>query len=249
MLGNSLLGLGQAFLVDQRLQILDLLLQARGALDQQVFLAVAQVLQQAVAGQFLAAQRGHGIEGGQLGIELVALLGRQDFAGILAGLEHGIDLLDARLVVANFGLGALGAGLRGNALGGRISQGFLQLVLLGTALSQQLFELRHLQVGIALLGWNDLGHLQLGQFMLVFGGLPRGFIELLFDGGQALFAVVPAGKKGQGLFQYLLQGLLVGFGQFAFGDFVQALLNGGCGGWFGGLGATGGQAQTQQGCG
>ncbi|MCY1186258.1 hypothetical protein D9M73_271160 [compost metagenome] len=85
--------------------------------------------------------------------------------------------------------------------------------------------------------------------MLVFGGLPRGFIELLFDGGQALFAVVPAGEKRQRLLQNLLQGLLVGFGQFALGYFVQALLNGSCGGWFGGLSATDRQAQPQQGCG
>ncbi|MNM73209.1 hypothetical protein D3C81_849270 [compost metagenome] len=61
LLGDGLLGLGQALLVDQRLQVLDFLLQARGAFDQQVMLAVAQVLQQAVAGQFLAAQQGQGV--------------------------------------------------------------------------------------------------------------------------------------------------------------------------------------------
>jgi hypothetical protein len=38
-------------------------------------LAVAQVLQLAVAGQFLAAQQGQRIERGQLGVELVALVG------------------------------------------------------------------------------------------------------------------------------------------------------------------------------
>ncbi|MNE18784.1 hypothetical protein D3C80_1118400 [compost metagenome] len=62
LLGNRLLRLGQPFIVDQRLQVLDFLLQARGTLDQQVVAGVAQVLQQAVASQFLAAQQGKCVE-------------------------------------------------------------------------------------------------------------------------------------------------------------------------------------------
>ncbi|MNH19158.1 hypothetical protein D3C79_788840 [compost metagenome] len=56
-----MLGLGQTLLIDQRLQVLDFLFQACGAFNQQVVAGVAQVLQQAVAGQLLAAQQGHGI--------------------------------------------------------------------------------------------------------------------------------------------------------------------------------------------
>ncbi|MNZ89282.1 hypothetical protein D3C78_1081940 [compost metagenome] len=55
LLGDGLLRLGQALLVDQVLQVLDLLLHARGAFHQQIALSIAQVLQLAVAGQFLAA--------------------------------------------------------------------------------------------------------------------------------------------------------------------------------------------------
>jgi hypothetical protein len=63
--------------------------------DQQVVLAVAQVLQLAVAGQFLAAQRNQRIERGQLGVELVALVGADGLAAVLAGLEDVVDLLGA----------------------------------------------------------------------------------------------------------------------------------------------------------
>jgi hypothetical protein len=57
LLGHGLLRLRQAFLVDQGLQVLDLLVLARGFFQQQVMLAAAEVLQQAVARQLLTAQR------------------------------------------------------------------------------------------------------------------------------------------------------------------------------------------------
>jgi len=111
LLGDRFLGLGQALVVDQGLQVLDFLFQARGALDQQVVAGVAQILQQAVAGQLLAAQQGQRVERCQFGIQLVALVGVDRFAGVLAGLEDAVDLLGARLAVADFGLGAFRAGL------------------------------------------------------------------------------------------------------------------------------------------
>ena len=80
LLGHRLLGLGQAFLVDQVLQLLDFPFQAVGFLREQVMLAVAQILQLTVAGQFLATQRDQGIERRELGIELVALFGAQGLA-------------------------------------------------------------------------------------------------------------------------------------------------------------------------
>ncbi|MNM91267.1 hypothetical protein D3C81_1035630 [compost metagenome] len=55
LLGDGLLGLGQALVVDQCLQVLDFLFQACGTFDQQVVTGIAKVLQQAVAGQFLTA--------------------------------------------------------------------------------------------------------------------------------------------------------------------------------------------------
>ncbi|MNP15217.1 hypothetical protein D3C76_1075650 [compost metagenome] len=74
--------------------------------------SIAQVLQQAVAGQFLAAQQGQRIERGQLGIELVTLVGINRFTAVLAGFKDVVDLLGAGLAVADFGLGAFRAGLR-----------------------------------------------------------------------------------------------------------------------------------------
>jgi len=109
LLGNRLLRLGQALFVDQRLQVLDFLLHACGALDQQVMTGIAQVLQQAVAGQFLTAQQGQGIERCQLGIEFVALVAVEWLAVFLAALEAEVDLLGTCLVVADFCLSPLWA--------------------------------------------------------------------------------------------------------------------------------------------
>ncbi|MNJ46979.1 hypothetical protein D3C77_421220 [compost metagenome] len=226
LFGNGLLGLGQALLVDQRLQVLDFLFQARGALDQQVVLTVAQVLQQAVAGQFLAAQQGYGIDRRQFGIELVAQVGGQRFTAILAELEAGVDLLGAGLVGADFSLGPLRAGLRGDGQAVGFRQGFLQFALLGGALGQQLFQLRYAQRGIALGDGDHLAVIEFEQLALVLAGLARRIAELLLEGDELFLAVFLGTEEGQGLFEDLLQSLLLGFRQFALGDLVQAVLDG-----------------------
>ncbi|MNQ52543.1 hypothetical protein D3C85_665650 [compost metagenome] len=125
LLGDRFLGQRQTLLVDQGLQFLDFLVQAVGSLRQQVMLAVAQVLQLGIAGQFLATQRNQCVECRQLGVELVALLGAQGLAGVFAGLEDVVDLLDACLAGGDFGLGAFGAGLGGDDQAVGVGQSFL----------------------------------------------------------------------------------------------------------------------------
>lgn len=94
-------------------------------------LAVAQVLQLAVAGQFLAAQRDQRVQGGELGIEQVALFVGEGLAVVLAGLEDVVDLQDASLATADFGLGALGAGLGRDDQAVGFGQGLLQVAFAG----------------------------------------------------------------------------------------------------------------------
>lgn len=124
LLGDGFLRLRQTLLVDQGLQFLDLAVEAIGFLRKQVVLGIAEILQLGVAGQFLAAQRNQRIECGQFGVQLVALFGGDRFAGVLAGFEDGVDLLDARLAGGNFRLRTLGASLCGDDQAVGFGQGF-----------------------------------------------------------------------------------------------------------------------------
>ena len=225
LLGHGLLRLGQALLIDQGLQVLDFLVLARGFFQQQVVLAAAQILQQAVASQFLAAQGNQCVKRGGFGVELVALIGGKQLAIVASCFQGGVDLLDTGLAIADLGLSPLGSGLRGNALAVGDSQGFLQLALLRGAFRQQLFQLLHGQLAVALGYGYGFAGLDFGQFALVFGSLARGIVDLLFDVVQALFVIGFAVEQGQGLLEHRLQGFLVGVRQFALGNFVQALLH------------------------
>ncbi len=114
LLGDGLLRLGAAAFVDQALQLLALQLGAADALLEQRALGAAEVQQLAVAGHFLAAQLGLRGELGELGVEQGAPFRRQRLAVVPAAFQAVVDLLAARLVLADLGLGALGAGLRGD---------------------------------------------------------------------------------------------------------------------------------------
>ncbi|MNH25202.1 hypothetical protein D3C79_851810 [compost metagenome] len=88
-----------------------------------------------------------------------------------------------------------------------------------------MFKLRYAQRGIAL-GYRDhFAGIELGQLSLVFAGLARRIIELLLQRGELLLTVFFVTKEGQRLFEHLLQRFLLGFGQFALGNLVQAGLN------------------------
>ncbi|MNF70880.1 hypothetical protein D3C84_528100 [compost metagenome] len=210
-------------------------------------LAVAQVLQLGIAGQFLATQRDQGIEGCELGVELVALFAAQRLAGIFAGLEDVVDLLDARLAGGDFGLGALGAGLGGDDQAVGVGQGFLQIALLGRTLGEQLLQLLNVLFGETLRHRHHTGGLEAGQFTLVLDGLLGCAAQLLLEINQLLLVIALVVELGQRALQDRLQSLLIGFRQFTVGDLVQTRLHGFAGGRFGGLQGTDGEAQAQQG--
>ena len=248
MLGHGLLRLRQTLLVDQGLQLLDFLILARGFFQQQVVLAAAEVLQQAVAGQFLTAQGDQGRERGGFGVELVALIGGEQFAIVAPGFQGVADLLDTCLAIADFGLSPLWSGLRRNALAVGDGQCFLQFALLGGALSQHLLQLRYGQVAVTLGHGYGFAGLEAGQFTLVFAGLARRIAELLFDVVQALFVIRLAVQQGERLLEHRLQGFLVSVWQLAISNFVQALLHRFGGGRFGSVQRADTKAQTEQDC-
>ncbi|MNV14225.1 hypothetical protein D3C71_1049020 [compost metagenome] len=235
LLGDRFLGQRQTLLVDQGLQFLDFLIQAVGSLRQQVMLAVAEVLQLGIAGQFLAPQRDQGVQRRQLGIELVALLGAQGLAGVLAVLEDIVDLLNARLTGGYLRLGALGAGLGSDDQAVGIAQGFLQVALLGGALGEQLFKLLDRFLGETLRHRHHGTGLEAGQFTLVLDGLFGRIAQLLLERDQLLLVVTLVVELAQRALQDRLQGLQIGFRQFAVGDLVQARLHGFAGRRFGRL--------------
>ncbi|MNI68613.1 hypothetical protein D3C73_1243200 [compost metagenome] len=125
----------------------------------------------------------------------------------------------------------------------------MQLALQGVAFAEHLFELRHAKAGVALGHRLWLAGLELGQFFLAVAGLFGGASQLLLERGKLLLAVFLVGKQAQGLFEHLLQGLLIGLGQLAFGDLVEAVLDTGSARGFGrSSGERQGQAQPEQGC-
>ncbi|MCY1409911.1 hypothetical protein D9M71_252700 [compost metagenome] len=235
LLGDRFLGQRQTLLVDQGLQFLDFLIQAVGSLRQQVMLAVAEVLQLGIAGQFLAPQRDQGVQRRQLGIELVALLGAQGLAGVLAVLEGIVDLLDARLTAGYLRLGALGAGLGSDDQAVGIAQGFLQVALLGGALSEHLLQLLDRFFGEALRHRHHGAGLEAGQFALVLDRLLGGRTQRLLEIGQLLLVITLVVELVERALQDGLQSLLIGFRQFAVGNLVQARLHSFAGGRFGRL--------------
>ncbi|MNP10082.1 hypothetical protein D3C76_1022190 [compost metagenome] len=209
-------------------------------------LAVAQVLQLSVARQFLAAQRDQGVQGRELGIELVPLLAAQGLAGVFAGLEDVVDLLDARLAGGNFRLCAFGASLGGDDQAVGVAQGFLQIALLGCPFGEHLLKLLDRLLGKALRHRHHAAGLQAGQFTLVLDGQFGRGRQLLLEVDQLLLVVALVVELCQRALQDRLQGLLVGFRQFAVGDLVQARLHGFAVRRFGGLYCTDREAQAQK---
>ena len=225
LLGDGLLRLRQTLLVDQRLQVLDFLIQPGGLLQHQVVTRIAQVLQGAVAGQFLTAQVDQRAYGGLFGRQLVACVGRQRLAVVLAQLEDAVDLLDTVLAGADLGLRAFRAGLRGDDQTVGIGQGLLQLALFGGALAEDLLQLRHAQGGIPLAHGDDRHALETAQLTLRLESLLGCIGQLLLEVGQLALVVGLVAKQPKGLLEHLLQRLLVGFWQLALGDLVEVLLH------------------------
>ncbi|MNN00055.1 hypothetical protein D3C81_1126380 [compost metagenome] len=177
------------------------------------------------------------------------MVGIEALAAVLAALEAVVDLLGTRLAAADLGLGPLRTGLRIDDQAVGFRQCLLQLALLGAAFTEHLLQLRHAEVGVALGDGERLALLEFAQLALAVGGFLRRVGQLLLERGQLAFVVFLAGQQAQGLFEHLLQGLLLGFGQFALGDLVEAVLNAGGGRSLGRGGREReGQAQPEQGC-
>ena len=174
-------------------------------------------MQQAVAGQLLAAQLGEGVELGQFGDEQVAALWGERFAGLFAGLQRIVDFLGARLVAADLGLGALGASLRGDDQAVGLADLLLPVTQLVAALIEQRFQLGHRGLGVPLSDLRRLAGFQAGEFALGFVDQFWGLFELLFEIAQAFLAVGLLGQQTQGFFQGLPDCQLLGFRQLAFG--------------------------------
>ncbi|MNH24375.1 hypothetical protein D3C79_843040 [compost metagenome] len=124
----------------------------------------------------------------------------------------------------------------------------MQFALLGSALGQQLLQLRHAGASVALGDRDHLAVLELGQLALVIAGLARCVAELVLERSELLLAVLFVAEEGQGLFEHLLQGFLFSLGQLALGDLVQAFLDRRCGWRFSRPDRGEGQAQPDQGC-
>ena len=235
-----------ALVIDQGLQFQQLLLDPFDPLLVQAAAAVAQVLQQAVAGQFLAAQLSLGTEFEQFGIEQVATFQAQGLVRLTAALEDIANFLAARLVAADFGLGPFGAGLGGDdqAVGG--DDLALPLAQLVVAFGQQLLKLRQGVVAIALGNWRDSAGLEPFDIALGLADQARRLFQLFLQFQLALLAVLGFAEKRQGAFQGLLERQLFGLRQLAFAQVIQALLHSGRCRRLLGLAQGAGQAQAEQ---
>ncbi len=111
-LRDGLLGFLAALVVDCRLQGDALLLGTGDLRGQQIAAALPEILQHAVAGQLLPAQFDLGIQGGLFRLEQRAPFVRQRLVVLPTAFQQAVDFVDAKLVLADIGLGALGPGLR-----------------------------------------------------------------------------------------------------------------------------------------
>ena len=229
------------------MQLAGFQLHAGDALDQQIALAAADVLQQAVAGQFVAAQLQQGIQRGLLGEQQSALFGAAGLAVVLAVLQQVTQFLQANLAAADLRLGALGAGLGGNDQAVGFTQGCLQVGQLYRALAEQLLKLAGRGLGIALGRGNGRAGLEAQQLALGFADLPWRRRQLRFQLGQGFFTAIGLLKKTKGLLIGLLQGLLLGLRQLAIGQAIEAALHIAARRQLGSQGWLGQQAKPEQG--
>ena len=207
------------------MQGLVFLLQAADLERQQVALAGAQVLQQAVALQLLAQQLALRIKRGQLGIQLLFGFGLEWRNAVLGVFQLGIDFLGAQLIRADVGLGALGAGLGVERQTAGLAEVFLPEHELGGAFGLQLFQLRYAQAGIALGDIHRLTGLEARQFLLGGVDLTRCVGQLALEAGQLAQVAVAVLQQAEGALQNLARGFLFRLAELAVGQAVELLLH------------------------
>ncbi|MNI70203.1 hypothetical protein D3C73_1260030 [compost metagenome] len=122
----------------------------------------------------------------------------------------------------------------------------MQIALLGCPFGEHLLKLLDRLLGKALRHRHHAAGLQAGQFTLVLDGQFGCGRQLLLEVDQLLLVVALVVELCQRALQDRLQGLLVGFRQFAVGDLVQARLHGFAVRRFGGLYCTDREAQPQK---
>ena len=224
-LGDRLLRLLAALVADHGLQFEGLVLGAGDLLAEQVAAAVGEVLQQVVAGQLLAQQLDLGVQRVLLGEQLVAPFRRDRLAGFLAGFQRVADLQHARLEVADVGLGALRAGLRGDELALGVEQLLLPVGQLGGAVVEQQLQAADVLPGVALGRGFVRGAFQARQVALVLEDQPRRVGQAGLEFVELLQAVVARAEQLERALQAGLGGLHVGVRQLARGQAVEALLD------------------------
>ena len=225
LLGNGLLRFRAASVIDQALQCLTLLFGAVDAFLKQGALGAAQVLQQAVACQFLAPQLRLRCEQCQFCIELVTALRAQGLAVIAAGLERIIDDLAARLILTDLGLRALGARLCSDDQTVGFDDRLVPLGELVGTVSEQLLQLRQAGARVTFGDRYFRAGLESAQLALGFVDQARRLVQLLAQVTQALIGGLAVLQHAQGLLKRLLQCQLLGFRQLAVCQTVEALLH------------------------
>ncbi|MNL06721.1 hypothetical protein D3C87_1273660 [compost metagenome] len=123
----------------------------------------------------------------------------------------------------------------------------MQIALLGRALGEHLLELLDRLFGEALRHRHHGAGLEARQLTLILDGLLGGGGQLLLEIAEFLLVITLVVELRQRALQDGLQGLLLGFRQFAVGDLVQTRLYGFAGGRFGGLQGADREAQAQKG--
>ncbi|GAB1461818.1 hypothetical protein MASR2M50_35930 [Thauera sp.] len=220
---HGLLGLAGALPADRILQRACRFLEARDLQAGEFLAGETEVDQAAVARQLLAAQRELGVERMPFGGERVATLRTQGPAvapGFASAREHGLDRRHARLAGADLGLRTLGAGARADEQAIGLVEAAAPVGERGLLGGEAFFEASERGVGRGRHGRRVRG--QRGELAARLGDLRRSARERLLERIEPATVVLGAGEAGLGLFQRLLRGALLGLGQLALRQRLQA---------------------------
>ena len=220
---HGLLGLAGALAADRVLEDVRCVLQAGDLQACELLAGQTEVDQAAVACELLAAQRELSVERMPLGGERVATLRAQGptvAPGFASARECGLDLRHAHLAGADLGLCALGAGARADDQSVGLVEAAAPVGERGLLFGEAFLQACERGVGRRLRDWRGGG--QRGELAACLGDLRRGVGEGLLERIEPAAIVLGAGEAGLGLFQRLLRGALLGLGQLAFGQRLQA---------------------------
>ena len=217
------LGLAGALAADRVLQDVCRRLEAGDLQAGELLAGEAEVDQAAVGGELLAAERELCVERMPFGRERVATLRAQGPAvasGLAPAREHGLDRRHAHLAGADLGLRALGAGACADEQAIGLVEASAPVGKRGLLGGEALFQA--CERGVFGGRRDRLGSRQRGELAARLGDLRGGAGERLLERVEPATVVLGAGEAGLGLFQRLLRGALLRFGQLALGQRLQA---------------------------